>query len=117
MINVAEKIDRRIEEVKAATKAAFDGLVNCHTHEALSDVANHVAHLAGRRQCLEVLKQSWNHKPEPAHLLLMVASQFTHGADDSWSGRGNDNKRCKHDGYCEEGRYWLSAIEFNMGLK
>jgi hypothetical protein len=115
-MNVAEKIAKRIDEVDTAKKKAFEGIANCRTSDALSSLAGHVAHLEGRQRCLYDVQHSWGHKPEPGYLAVLLAGRVAQGADDGWSGRGNDLQRCKHDGYCEETRYWIQACEFAQGM-
>jgi hypothetical protein len=102
---IAETNDR-IEHLKSKLHDELAGTIDAFR---LSDLSNQLAHQQGclhtYRQFLKILGS----REDQTKAVILIAAAVTHfGADDTWSGRGNDAKRSHHDGRLEALGYLLT---------
>ena len=81
-----------------AEAAAGDEVDGCRLAGYVNDVASAEGAANARYRYRAVMRQDGGtHEKAMAHVVALMFN----GADDTWSGRGNDAKRAKFDGYCE----------------
>lgn len=80
----------------------------------LGNAVNAVAYAEGVAEAHYIKERlEGNGKSEPI-IALELAGRMSHGADDSWSGRGNDVQRAKHDGFREAAQRIVQKARYQM---
>jgi hypothetical protein len=98
-----EQILEGVRYARTALAEAADPDNTKFDAERLGDLANAVATAEGRAYARAAYRDmlAYGASPEEAQRALM---DLLFSVDDKWSGRGNDNRRCRADGIRDEVR-------------
>lgn len=89
--------------VAAAKKRLAEALTDDKHHaEDFATMANSIAHAEGRVQVRHEVRQALRMDATPVQINAELINILMRGADDTYSGRGNDNRRAHFDGVREE---------------
>jgi hypothetical protein len=116
-----QKIEKRKAEVERSIAEAW---VQIKAHitrlDQLETQTLHLETLQGELNCLADVLAAFNHSKDPADaaadVLVGLSLDLARSSDDAWSGRGNDFRRARRDGYIKEAQHWIKACEFALGL-
>ena len=111
-INNVEQARKNVESARqnlAQSAVAMDGSIR-----ELSNAVNAVAHAEGVAEVHYLKERMEANGVSPELIALELAGRMSHGADDSWSGRGNDVQRSRFDGFREAAQIIISNVRYEM---
>ena len=83
----------------------------------LSNAVNAVAHAEGVAEVHYLKERMEDNGVSPELIALELAGRMSNGADDGWSGRGNDVQRSRFDGFREAAQIIISNVRYDMERK
>lgn len=105
-----QDIQERIADIERLRQKAQTQLPDMTITEAIN-AGFEDKKLLGQSKCCYIMLKQLEAGATYVNALLGVMDKLAEGADDEWSGRGNDLKRVEHDGFRYEARRFLDRAD------
>lgn len=109
-IKNAAQVEQMVQSARQkVADVAAEGMIR-----DLSNAVNNVAHWEGAHEAFFIKERLESRDVAPALIAMELAGRMGNGADDSWSGRGNDVQRSRFDGFREAAQSIIRDIQYRM---
>lgn len=108
---------KNFEQARKNVESARNRLAEVAAGSALrelSNAVNAVAHAEGVAEVFGLVELMERNGASEVVISLELGARMGNGADDSWSGRGNDVQRAKHDGFRDAAQNIIRASLYRM---